>query len=507
MTLHKKLSKVLSMRLLSNRTVNTVVGGLLLIAISVATLSATTATASQDQEPNGRSVNIWWPLQNAQLTGSQPFKAELQGASLSDYRMYWSVDSGTWNPMESSLEGYPHKIAMVDTAHWNWKGNGPYTITYTATDLTGTILMQKNFLLNVGSASVLSMVGVSNDDPANTPVKTLPTTSENPEVSLPAPAPSVANPPTTAAIPLPASPPAPPIVELPAGALANFKLFVQPESRAATQAKDWSQSRPADAARMERLASQPSAKWLGGWNRNVESETRSHVSDAQQAQTVATLVAYNIPQRDCGSHSAGGSATGEAYLEWIRSVSRGIGSNPAMVILEPDALGGIDCLSASDRTLRLKLLAGAVAILKQQPATRVYIDGGHPRWHKSYEMAARLQAANIGQADGFSLNISNFITTQENVEYGTNVSAKLNGKHFVIDTSRNGSGPSQDSQWCNPAGRSVGQSPTTNTGSTVVDAYLWLKTPGESDGACNGGAGAGSWWSEYALGLAKRAGW
>ena len=67
--------------------------------------------------------------------------------------------------------------------------------------------------------------------------------------------------------------------------------------------------------------------------------------------------------------------------------------------------------------------------------------------------------------------------------------------HFVVDTSRNGLGPwdwaaagysdsgsAQD--WCNPPDRGLGIKPTTHTGSDLVDAYLWIKIPGESDGQC-----------------------
>jgi len=70
--------------------------------------------------------------------------------------------------------------------------------------------------------------------------------------------------------------------------------------------------------------------------------------------------------------------------------------------------------------------------------------------------------------------------------------------HFVIDTSRNGVGPWQfptgtypDAQdWCNPPGRGLGPRPTANTGNSLVDAYLWIKIPGESDGQCTRGTAA-----------------
>lgn len=64
--------------------------------------------------------------------------------------------------------------------------------------------------------------------------------------------------------------------------------------------------------------------------------------------------------------------------------------------------------------------------------------------------------------------------------------------HFVIDTSRNGIGPwdhedkygSTHEDWCNPPDRGAGARPTTTTGIPLVDAFLWIKVPGESDGQC-----------------------
>ena len=105
--------------------------------------------------------------------------------------------------------------------------------------------------------------------------------------------------------------------------------------------------------------------------------------------------------------------------------------------------------------------------------------------------------------------MSNFFRTGTAVAYGRALSRRLGGAHFVIDTSRNGNGPSlQDDaggpKWCNPPGRAIGRSPTTSTGQPKVDAYLWVKQPGASDGSCRAGAPpAGHWWPEYALQLVR----
>lgn len=124
-------------------------------------------------------------------------------------------------------------------------------------------------------------------------------------------------------------------------------------------------------------------------------------------------------------------------------------------------------------------------------------------------MVEPLKRAGIERADGFALNISNYQTTAENTKYGKKLSAMVNGKPFVIDTSRNGNGPApggdDPENWCNPPGRALGNPPTTKTGDPQIAAYLWIKRPGESDGTCKGGPKAGTWWPKYALGLAEGA--
>jgi endoglucanase len=133
----------------------------------------------------------------------------------------------------------------------------------------------------------------------------------------------------------------------------------------------------------------------------------------------------------------------------------------------------------------------------------VYLDAGNPGWQTPATMGARLARAGVARAQGFALNVSNFVGTAENLAYGQKLSALVGGKHFVIDTGRNGMGG--NGEWCNPAGRALGARPTTDTGNSLIDAYLWVKAPGESDGPCGGAAAAGTWMPEYALGLAQRA--
>jgi len=127
-------------------------------------------------------------------------------------------------------------------------------------------------------------------------------------------------------------------------------------------------------------------------------------------------------------------------------------------------------------------------------------------------------------------DVPNLNTSGINLRYANMLGSTAPTTHFVIDTSRNGVGPwnfasagyanagvAQD--WCNPPGRGLGLRSTANTGTPLLDAYLWIKVPGESDGTCTRGAPAGSvdpewgivdpaagqWFPQQALQLAKLA--
>jgi endoglucanase len=104
--------------------------------------------------------------------------------------------------------------------------------------------------------------------------------------------------------------------------------------------------------------------------------------------------------------------------------------------------------------------------------------------------------------------------------YASNMGSAVPTAHFVIDTSRNGHGPNnmstyanapynepanvistlQSGNWCNPPDSGLGLQPTANTGTPLLDAYLWVKIPGESDGQCDAAGGVRTWdYSDYSL--------
>jgi endoglucanase len=97
--------------------------------------------------------------------------------------------------------------------------------------------------------------------------------------------------------------------------------------------------------------------------------------------------------------------------------------------------------------------------------------------------------------------------------YAQNMGTAVATTHFVIDTSRNGDGPNgmqayaqppydqpssvvatlSSGNWCNPPASGLGVRPAARTGVPLLDAYLWVKTPGQSDGQCDAAGGVRAW--------------
>ncbi len=291
---------------------------------------------------------------------------------------------------------------------------------------------------------------------------------------------------------------------------AGARFYVDPTSGAAQTQSQWaSQGRAADAALIGKIASQPSAQWFGDWSNGhggTQGDVNWWVSKVAGAGDLPVLVAYDMPWRDCNQYSSGGASSPAAYQSFIDEMAQGIGGRRAVVILEPDALAELDCLSSDRQSTYYSLLQYAVAHLSANPLVSVYLDAGNSGWQSAATMAPRLRNAGVAGARGFALNVSNFDSTPSEIAYGTQIVQALGiDTHFLIDTSRNGRGRAPGGAWCNPPGRGLGSPPTSQTASPLVDAYFWVKRPGESDGTCNGGPSAGTWWPDYALGLAQNA--
>jgi len=267
----------------------------------------------------------------------------------------------------------------------------------------------------------------------------------------------------------------------------------------------WLAANPNDsraAVIRDRIGSQPQGRWFANYNPStITADVSAYVNGANAANQLPLLIAYMIPNRDCGGASAGGAPDFTAYRIWVQRFAAGLGNRTALVLLEPDSIALLTCLNSGQIAERNGALSSAVTTIKQaNPNAKVYLDGGHSAWNSAGEQANRLVAAGVRSADGFYSNVSNFRTTADEINYGRNILNAIGGSnlHQVIDTARNGNGP-LGSEWCDPAGRAIGRAPTTNTGETTVDAFVWAKPPGEADGCA---AAAGTFVPDLAYQLA-----
>ncbi|WP_282089041.1 glycoside hydrolase family 6 protein [Streptomyces tendae] len=285
------------------------------------------------------------------------------------------------------------------------------------------------------------------------------------------------------------------------------RLYRHPES----QVLDWVRAHPGDPRQdviEARIAGHPAAVWFTDHTpATITARVRAVTSAGAAQGRVPVLVPYAIPDRDCGGHSEGGAPGLDAYDAWIDRFAAGLGSDEVIVVLEPDSVAQSACLSAEGRADRFASLARAGRVMKDaNPAARVYYDAGHSGWHAPAKQAGWLRqagAASADSSDGVFSNVSNFHTTADEVAYDRAVLDSLGGPPSlgaVIDTSRNGNGAPSDGQWCDPAGRKLGRAPTLTTGMGRIDAYLWVKLPGESDG-CRGEPG--TFTPSYAYDLAR----
>ncbi|MEV7973858.1 glycoside hydrolase family 6 protein [Cellulomonas sp. NPDC089187] len=267
-------------------------------------------------------------------------------------------------------------------------------------------------------------------------------------------------------------------------------FYVDPNSQAAHAAADTTGELGAAA---RRIASTPQALWVTDTDpQAAAAQVATYTAAAADAGQTGLLAIYGIPGRDCGAHSAGG-ATEQTYLDWVGQIAAAIHGEP-WVILEPDALPQLgDCDGQGDR---VGMLRGAAELLDQAGA-RVYLDAGHSRWLDTDEAVRRIELVGTAHLAGFSLNVSNYRSTVESVQFGEIVSQALGDLGYVIDTSRNGVEPT-GTEWCNVRGAALGEDPHLVNDDTTLDAVLWIKRPGESDGTCNGGPAAGQWWPEIA---------
>ncbi|MGZ0711679.1 glycoside hydrolase family 6 protein (plasmid) [Coraliomargarita sp. W4R53] len=280
----------------------------------------------------------------------------------------------------------------------------------------------------------------------------------------------------------------------------GMSLLVAADTKAQTAAE--TETAHAAVAAATYLAAAPTAVWLTPESfptDSVRELTSALLNEGRASDAAVTLVIYGLPERDCGQYSAGGLEP-EEYALWTEQIGlalRDARARTTIVVLEPDSLAqATECGNVNSRVSQLR---GAIDNLSGE-GTWIYVDAGHSTWQPAAEMAQLIQRVGTEGVRGFATNVSNYNSLASEVAYSHELSELLGGVHAVIDTSRSGAG--SNGEWCNPAGRLIGERGAT-FGDDVVDVNLWIKPPGESDGECNGGPAAGVWWPANAIDLTR----
>ncbi|KAF2024738.1 cellobiohydrolase II [Setomelanomma holmii] len=252
--------------------------------------------------------------------------------------------------------------------------------------------------------------------------------------------------------------------------------------------------------------------------------------NAASANLMGTFVVYNLPDRDCTALASNGElkidevGANKYKTEYIDKIAVIIKKYPDIKIN----------LASSPILTPTTALANMITNMGVQKCSRaapyyedltvyalktlnfanvdVYLDGGHAGWlgwDANITPAAQLYAkvykaagsprgvrgivTNVSNYNPFSIGTCSSITSlSQNCDEKrfTNAFAPLlraqgYPAHFVVDVGRSGNRPTGQQSWgdwCNVSGAGFGPRPNTNTGDALVDAFVWVKPGGESDG-------------------------
>lgn len=302
------------------------------------------------------------------------------------------------------------------------------------------------------------------------------------------------------------------------------RFYVDPAYRA--EAENAASQFPGLEARMRSVAGFPTAIWLDSI---AKARTVTQTLDDAAAQqesarepVVTVFVLYDLPNRDCSAEASSGELSlpdGETryaheFVDVVADAFRAHASLRVVAILEPDSLANVATnldkpRCASSAAAYRRGIAYALRVLSF-PNVSVYLEAAHAGWlgwDDNRRAIARVfadvvaAAGSSAQLRGVAINVSGYdllaagadaprdnpcpdeLTYARKLadslaEAGVGV-GRMGG--IIVDTSRNGRVASGAGTWCNRRGAGLGERPRAAP-VAGIDAYLWVKPPGESDG-------------------------
>ncbi|KAI1270614.1 1, 4-beta cellobiohydrolase [Xylariaceae sp. FL1019] len=238
------------------------------------------------------------------------------------------------------------------------------------------------------------------------------------------------------------------------------------------------------------------------------------------------LVIYDLPGRDCAAKASNGELAYDEIdrykSEYIDPIVAKIKANPNSafaLIIEPDSLPNLvtnsDLTTCQDSESAYEEGVAYALSSLNLPNVVMYVDAGHGGWlgwdanlTPGAEELAKVykNAGSPAQVRGFSTNIAGWnsfdqspgeFSTASDAQYNSCQNEKTYISKFgaalktaghpsfaIMDTGRNAVTGLRDAwgDWCNVDGAGFGVRPTSDTGDSNTDAFVWGKPGGESDG-------------------------
>ncbi|KAF7555646.1 hypothetical protein G7Z17_g2014 [Cylindrodendrum hubeiense] len=277
-----------------------------------------------------------------------------------------------------------------------------------------------------------------------------------------------------------------------------------------------------------KVAEVPSFQWMDSFDHiSLMEDTLVDIKKANQAggNYAGQFVVYDLPERDCAAAASNGEYSLDndgankykTYIDTIKKILQAYSEIRIILVIEPDSLANLvtnlnvaKCSKAHDAYITLTKYAVTALNL---PNVAMYLDAGHAGWlgwpanqgpaatlfasiYKDSGKPAALRglATNVANYNAWSISTppaytsGNSIYDEKGYIHAMGPLLEQNGwpgAQFITDQGRSGKQPTGQSQWgdwCNAKGTGFGTRPSANTGDSLLDAFVWIKPGGESDG-------------------------
>ncbi|KAH9901502.1 cellobiohydrolaseII [Cubamyces lactineus] len=351
--------------------------------------------------------------------------------------------------------------------------------------------------------------------PTSTP--TVPTSTPSSPTSTPG-SPTSSNPGSPSNTPAPGNP------------FVGYDIYLSPYYADEVAAAAQSISDSSLSSKAASVANIPTFTWLDSVSKVPDLGTYLADADSIQKSTgnkqLVQIVVYDLPDRDCAAKASNGEFSiadnGEAnYKNYIDQIVAQIKQYPdvrVVAVIEPDSLANLVTNLNVQKCANAEATYKACVTYALQELSAVgvymYMDAGHAGWlgwPANIQPAATLFAQMYKSANsspfirGLATNVANYNAltaaspdpiTQGNPNYDESHYINALGPmlaqagfpaQFIVDQGRSGQQNlrQQWGDWCNIKGAGFGTRPTTNTGNSLIDAIVWVKPGGESDGTSN----------------------